>query len=309
MKNHFYNIKTQILIVLVLFVSTILIKSQISGNQIYKSQNSYQNNRVQISDSKNIYTTDSTMVINVNVLLNKKADFLKITLGLSEEAESPKKAIEKINVRIQNFIRKLSLLGIKKENFFVDFIAQTKVYDVSLSDDKKLISEKIKGFEIKKNIIITISNHSEIEKIISYASDDQIYDIIKVDYMNDDLEKIHQELLSEANKIADIKKEEYLKSYKKEIIGNPTMNYSLNYIFPASQYQQYSAYESSDFDLMRGYYNNDLMIKKLERKSKTFYYEGISYNGFDKIINNQDPEIGIQYIMNISVKYDFKKNH
>lgn len=86
------------------------------------------------------------------------------------------------------------------------------------------------------------------------------------------------------------------------------MNYSLNYIFPASQYQQYSAYESSDFDLMRGYYNNDLMIKKLERKSKTFYYEGISYNGFDKIINNQDPEIGIQYIMNISVKYDFKKN-
>lgn len=308
MKNHFYNIKTQILIVLVLFVSTILIKSQISGNQVYKNQNSYQNNRVQISDSKNIYTTDSTMVINVNVLLNKKADFLKITLGLSEEAESPKKAIEKINVRIQNFIRKLSLLGIKKENFFVDFIAQTKVYDVSLSDDKKLISEKIKGFEIKKNIIITISNHSEIEKIISYASDYQIYDIIKVDYMNDDLEKIHQELLYEANKIADRKKEEYLKSYKKEIIGNPTMNYSLNYIFPASQYQQYSAYESSDFDLMRGYYNNDLMIKKMERKSKTFYYEGIPYNGFDKIINNQDPEIGIQYIMNISVKYDFKKN-
>ena len=308
MKNHFYNIKTQILIVLVLFVSTILIKSQISGNQVYKNQNSYQNNRVQISDSKNIYTTDSTMVINVNVLLNKKADFLKITLGLSEEAESPKKAIEKINVRIQNFIRKLSLLGIKKRNFFVDFIAQTKVYDVSLSDDKKLISEKIKGFEIKKNIIITISNHSEIEKIISYASDYQIYDIIKVDYMNDDLEKIHQELLYEANKIANRKKEEYLKSYKKEIIGNPTMNYSLNYIFPASQYQQYSAYESSDFDLMRGYYNNDLMIKKMERKSKTFYYEGIPYNGFDKIINNQDPEIGIQYIMNISVKYDFKKN-
>jgi len=51
-----------------------------------------------------------------------------------------------------------------------------------------------------------------------------------------------------------------------------------------------------------------LMIKKLERKGKTFYYEGIPYNGFDRIINNQDPEIGIQYIMNISVKYDFKKN-
>lgn len=279
-----------------------------SGNRVYRDQNSYENNRLQISDVKSFYATDSTMVINVNVLVNKRADQLKITLGLNEEAESPKKAIEKMNIRIQNFIKSLESLGIKREDFYIDFISQTKVYDVCISEDKKLISEKIKGFEIKKNIIIKTNDHSKIEKIINEASDYQIYDIIKIDYLNVDLEKIHQNLMTEANKIAEWKKEEYFKRFKKEIIGTPTMNSSFNYIFPSSQYQQYTAYESSDFDLIRGSYNNDLMIKKMERKGKTFYYEGTSYNGFDKVINNEDPEIGIQYIINMSIKYEFKKN-
>lgn len=283
-------------------------KAQMSGNHVYRNRNSYENTRVSIPEIKQFYATDSTLVINVNVLMNKKADLFKITLGLNEEAETPKKAYENMNIRIQNFIKKLSSLGIKKEDFYVDFISQTKVYDVSLSDDKKLISEKIKGFEIKKNIIIKTIDHSKIEKIINEASEFQIYDIIKIDYINTDLEKIHQDLMNEANQIAIDKKEDYFKRFKKEVIGTPTMNSSFSYIFPASQYQQYTAYESSDFDLMRGYYNNDLMIRKMERKGKTFYYEGASYNGFDKVINNEDSEIGIQYIMNMTIKYDFKKN-
>lgn len=308
MKNNFYYNKTKFFTLLLLLISIYSIQAQMSGNQVYRNRNSYENNRPVFSDVKHFYATDSTMVINVNVLMNKKADQFKITLGLNEEAESPRKAIENMNIRIHNFIKRLGVLGINKDDFYVDFISQTKVYDVSLSDDKKLISEKIKGFEIKKNIIIKTNDHSRIEKIIYEASDYQIYDIIKIDYMNTDLEKIHQDLMTEASKIAEWKKENYFKRFKKEIIGTPTMNSGFTYVFPSSQYQQYTAYESSDFDLLRGYNNNDLMIKKMERKGKTFYYEGTPYNGFDKVINNEDPEIGIQYIINMSIKYDFKKN-
>lgn len=306
MKNQL-NKKSFLIFALLLFVFESG-KAQMSGNQVYRNRNSYENSRPNVPEIKQFYATDSTLVINVNVLMNKKADLFKITLGLNEEAQTPKKAGENMNIRIQNFIKKLSSLGIKKEDFYVDFISQTKVYDVSLSDDQKLISEKIKGFEIKKNIIIKTNDHSKIEKIIYEASEYQIYDIIKIDYMNTDLEKIQHDLLNEATRISNDKKEDYFKKFKKEILGTPTMNSSFSYIFPSSQYQQYTAYESSDFDLMRGYYNNDLMIRKMERKGKTFYYEGASYNGFDKVINNEDPEIGIQYMINMSIKYDFKKN-
>ena len=231
MKRNFYCNNTKFIILLLFLISIYSVHGQMSGNQVYRNRNSYENNQPQVSDLKHFYATDSTMVINVNVLLNKRADQFKISLGLNEEAETPKKAIEKMNTRIQNFTKRLGALGVKKEDFYVDFISQTKVYDVSISDDKKLISEKIKGFEIKKNIIIKTNDHSKIEKIIYEASDFQIYDIIKIDYLNTDLEKIHQDLMTEANKIADWKREDFFKRFKKEIIGTPMMNSSFNYVF------------------------------------------------------------------------------
>jgi len=71
-----------------------------------------------------------------------------------------------------------------------------------------------------------------------------------------------------------------------------------------NQYQEYSAFESSEISS----YNSNNHIKKLERKSKTFYYEGVDYSIFDKVLNQENPEIGIQYILNLIVTYDVKKN-
>ena len=308
MKNHLNLNKTSVLALLSLLIFSISVKAQMSGNQVYRERNSYNEIPTYYPESKHFYATDSTLTINANILLNQKADRFKITLGLNEEAESSKKAIENINLRIANFLKRLSSLGIKKEEVYVDFISQTKVYDFDIEPNQKLVSQKIKGFEIKKNIIINTNDHSKIEKIIYEASDFQIYDIIKIDYINTNIEKIHQNLMKEAYVIINEKKDDYFGKFKHELIGNPIANSNFSYLFPKTQYQQYTAYESSDFDVVRGNYNNDYYIKKLERKGKTFYYEGIKYSGYDKVINDESPEIGIQYMINLSVKYDFKKN-
>jgi len=308
MKNNANVSKSSIFTFLLLFVFFCGVKAQMSGNQVYRERNSYNEISTYYPESKHIYATDSTLTINANVLLNQKADRFKITLGLNEEAESSKKAIENINFRIENLLKRLNSLGIKKEDVYVDFISQTKVYDFDIEPNQKLVSQKIKGFEIKKNIIINTNDHAKIEKIIYEASDFQIYDIIKIDYINTDIEKIHQNLMKEAYIIINRKKDDYLDKFKHELIGTPIANSNFSYVFPKTQYQQYTDYESSDFDVVRGNYNNDYYIKKLERKGKTFYYEGIKYSGYDKVINDENPEIGIQYIVNLSVKYDFKKN-
>ena len=308
MKKHLHSRKMWLFAIFSLFIFSNSVKAQMSGNQIYRERNSYNEIATYFPESKHIYATDSTLTINANILLNQKADQFKITLGLNEEAESPKKAIDNINLRIANFLKKLNSLGIKKDDVYVDFITQTKVYDFDIKPDQKLVSQKIKGFEIKKNIIISTNDHSKIEKIIYEASDFQIYDIIKIDYINTDIEKIYQYLSKEAYTIINRKKDEYLVKFKHEMIGNPIASSNFSYVFPKTQYQQYTAYESSDFDVLRGQYNNDYYIKKLERKGKTFYYEGVKYTGYDKVINDGNPEIGIQYILNLSVKYDFKKN-
>ena len=285
-----------------------LSKAQVGGNQIYRDKNnndySALKNLPDFNNANSYFTNDSKLVVNVKVLMNKTADRYKLTLGLNEEAATPKIAIENINRRINGFIKRISSMGIRNDDIFVDFISQTKIYDYDINKDTQVTTQKMDGFETKKNIIITVNKHSMIEKLISEASDFQIYDIIKVDYISNDIDKIQEDVLKEAYAVFDKKKDNYFKLFKKEIIGSPTATSGFTYIFPKNQYQNYAAFESAN--VTYGY--DTRYIKKEERKSKTFYYDGTDYTGFDKVINNSDPEVGIQYIMNLSVKYDLKKN-
>ncbi|RLJ31628.1 uncharacterized protein DUF541 [Chryseobacterium sp. 7] len=293
------------LLIMASFLS--LSKAQVGGNQIYRDKNNDYTplrNLPEFNNSNSYFTNDSTLVVSVKVLMNKTADRYKLTLGLNEEATTPKVAIENINRRINGFIKRISSMGIKNDDIFVDFISQTKIYDYDINKDTQVTIQKMDGFETKKNIIITVNKHSMIEKLISEASDFQIYDIIKVDYISNDIDKIQEDLLKEAYAVFDKKKENYFSLFKKEIIGKPTATSGFTYIFPKTQYQNYTALESAS--VTYGY--DTRYIKKEERKLKTFYYDGTDYTGFDKVINNSDPEVGIQYIMNLSVKYDLKKN-
>lgn len=272
------------------------VQSQIGGNQVY-SRTSYDNNPV-----KNSTTTinDSHLTINVKILLNNKADFFTIILGTNEEAETVAQCNSKINQRINGFIKDLFKNGIEKDAIYVDFISQTKVYDYNIENNTA--EQFQKGYEIKKNIIISSNTLSEIENIITLASKYEIYDVIKVDYSNNDVLSIHNKLLEEAIKIAEHKKETYIKAFKKRIIGTPNATEDFSTIFPNTQYKKYEAFENSEIET---YYRNrnQNFIKKLARKNTTHYYEGINTNSFDKIINMAQSEVGIQYVLNISIAY------
>ncbi|HCC94677.1 MAG TPA: hypothetical protein DEQ26_10185 [Flavobacteriaceae bacterium] len=280
-----------------LFTITILF-SQIGGNQVYKNRNNI--NRFDKSIS-NFSSTDSTVTINVNILLNQTADKYILTLGVNQNGKNPKECLAQINKRIDSFITNSKKIGIKKEDIYVDFITQTKIFDFEVKSNN--VEQIENGFEIKKNIIIKVDKYENIEKLISEASVYQIYDVIKVDYLNDNTELIYENLLNEAKLILDKKKQNYFKIFNRKLIGQPRANDNFYYLFPKSQYQEYSAYESSELD---NYPSS--IIKKIARKNKTFYFEGIDYSGFDKVINNSNPTVAIQYILNLTVVYDIEKN-
>ncbi|RXM40820.1 hypothetical protein BOQ62_04435 [Chryseobacterium sp. CH21] len=198
-------------------------KAQVGGNQIYRDRNntdySAPRNLPEFNNTNSYFTNDSTLIVNVKILMNKPADRYKITLGLNEEADTPKIALENINKRISGFMKRISSMGIKSDAIFVDFISQTKVYDYNINKDSQTTTQKMDGFETKKNIIITVNKHSMIEKLISEASDFQIYDVIKVDYISNDIDTIQEVLLKEAYAVFDKKKENYFKLFKKKLLG------------------------------------------------------------------------------------------
>jgi len=288
-------------IIVTLLLTFSVSQAQISGNQIY-GNNSYSGNNYNQSNLPNnavVSINDNHLTVTVKLLQNKKADGFVITLGLNEEDETVSGCSKKINARIDGFLDKIKTLGIKKENVYIDFISQTKIYDFEVNG---LNSEQVdKGFEIKKNIIITTSNVNSLEKLIALASDFEIHDVIKVDYFNSDTNAIHNALFDEALVLAEAKKIRYMKSFGKRIVGTPNATEEFATVFPETQYKTYQAFETAE--IQTNYNNRSPYLKKIARKNKTFYYDGISSAGFDKVINPNQTEVGIQYVLTLTMTY------
>ena len=64
----------------------------------------------------------------------------------------------------------------------------------------------------------------------------------------------------------------------------------------------YQAFESAEIETNYNNRNTNYM-KKWARKNKSFYYDGVSTASFDKIINANQTEIGIQYTLKLTVSY------
>ena len=289
------------LIIALLLLNVLSVSAQISGNQVYGKNNYNGNNYNQelLPNNSKVSINDNVLSVSVKILLNKKADGFVMTLGLNEEDETVAGCSKKITARITGFIEKMKSLGVKKENVYIDFISQTKIYDFEVNG---MNSEQIeKGFEIKKNIIVSTSNVNSLEKIIALASDFEIHDVIKVEYYNNETDVIHNSLFDEALVLAEAKKIRYMKAFGKRIIGTPTATEEFATVFPKTQYNTYQAFETAE--IQTNYNNRSPYLKKIARKNKTFYYDGISSAGFDKVINPNQTEVGIQYVMTITMHY------
>ena len=288
-------------IIVALVLTFSLAQAQISGNQIYGNNRYNENNYNQngLPNNTVVSINDNHLTVTVKMLLNKKADGFVITLGLNQEDETVSGCSKKINTRIDGFLDKIKALGIKKENCYIDFISQTKIYDFNAN--LETAQQIDKGFEIKKNIIITTSNANSLEKLIAIASDFEIHDIIKVEYFNNDTNAIHNSLFDEALVLAEAKKIRYMKSFGKRVIGTPSATEEFATVFPKTQYKMYQAFESAEIET--NYNNRNQYLKKIARKNKTFYYDGISSAGFDKVINPNQTEVGIQYVLTLTMTY------
>ena len=302
MKTHVQQLNGKLkLIIALLLLNVLSVSAQISGNQVYGKNNYNGNNYNQESlpNNSKVSINDNVLSVSVKILLNKKADGFVMTLGLNEEDETVAGCSKKITARITGFIEKMKSLGVKKENVYIDFISQTKIYDFEVNG---MNSEQIeKGFEIKKNIIITTSNVNSLEKLIALASDFEIHDVIKVDYFNSDTNAIHNALFDEALVLAEAKKIRYMKSFGKRIVGTPNATEEFATVFPETQYKTYQAFETAE--IQTNYNNRSPYLKKIARKNKTFYYDGISSAGFDKVINPNQTEVGIQYVLTLTMTY------
>ena len=109
-----------------LFLSPV-INAQLSGNIVYgKNHNEYTTERNRHSNMT--YLTDSTFVIEADVLANVIADNYVVTFGVSEEAATVKECNDNIEKRIRAFISEINKMGYPESDIYVDMTTQNKIF-------------------------------------------------------------------------------------------------------------------------------------------------------------------------------------
>ena len=249
-------------------------------------------------------TTDSTLMISASVLLHKEADYYLISVGASQEAPTVIDCNKQLNHRLENLINALIKLGIDEKKIYMDFISQTRIYDHKVEGNN--IEEFFVGFEIRKNLIIKTKRLDQIDRIIELCSEQAVYDIIKVEYFNEHIEKIYEELFDQVINLIERKKARFLNHSSIKLTNKYRItsdNFQIYY--PKNLYQEYKeAFESSTVNT---YYSSNY-IKKEVRKDRTFYYDGVATHlGADQIIDDLSPEVGIQYLLNVGVLYELEE--
>lgn len=272
--------------------------AQMAGNHVY-GHNSYSNGKhnVQISS---ITSTDSTVIITTKVMLNKKADHYRVHIGVSQFGLTVQEANSKFDARINRLIKQVKKLGISKNDLYLDFVSKVKVYDHEVNGNH--ITEQLEGFRLQKNLIIKFKDLDLIDSILEECANEDIHDIIKVDYLNLDTDQVVKTLETEAEKILEKKKVRYNK-FTSTPITKPfrVVNDHLLAYYPENLYSKYDEAHETSTITSRG---NNRYIQKDERKNQTFYYDGVeSSYGVDKVIDNISPVIGIQYVYELTVMY------
>ncbi len=237
--------------------------------------------------------------IEANVAMNMKADAYVAVFGLSQEGTNAAESNAKINLLIAGFSRDLDGLGIKRSDVFVDFITQNKVYDYTTSGS--VTTEKLTGFETKKNIAVRYGDREILEKIISAAAKNSIFDLIKVDYVVNDIKAVNARLYEEAVKIIKQKETAYANSFGIKLSPTNLANEKYDAFYPGELYAGYQAYESGN---TYGDYEKRVIEK---RKTKTFYYEPLDPSDFDSVINQIGIEPMVQFTLYLRMQYELKK--
>lgn len=275
---------------------------QHAGNAIYGTSNNpyYTKKARQSSQIQN----SKKFLISSKVLFLAPADRYVAVFGLIQEGKNIKECNAIIEKRMANFIQSLKGLGIKRAAVFIDAITQGRVYSYALSEEETIAKETLTGFEIKKNIIISYTQNSLLDKIMTAAANEAIYDLIKVDYIVDNPDKIYEDLYKEALKVIEAKKAIYLELAEKEHFGYPEIiKFEKGRIQPVEAYRSYTAHESNQVSIegSNRYHN---LKKVTARRIATHYFEAAPSANFDKVINEHSLAPCIQFVLHLDLRYE-----
>ena len=264
-----------------------------SGNaQIY-------NPSVQQQINKTLYPSN-VLTIDVKALQNASATTYTAIFNVSQMGPSAEKTNQLMKSRIDSIKYRLNTKGINQKDIAIDVISFIPIYEVEVT--KKLFSktytEVPKGFELQQNIHIQFTNTNQFEAILEACAQSEVYNLVKVDYYIESIQDVYKNLQDELLKLIEDKKAYY------KVLGFDMSQYDVAIAddkycyFPKDFYQSYQAYNSTSVEALDK--NKGITTVK---KQTSYYYQPLTYENYDVVVNPSILEPVVQIGMNIKLVF------
>ena len=277
--------------------------AQIAGGLVYNGQ---QGNPADILRQQRTLSdqefppTLNSVFLDASVLLNVHADAYVALFGISEEGATLSDARAKVHEKLASFKKDLQTFGVNPKNTSTDYVAQNRIYGFHV--DGQVATEQVVGFELKENVSIKCRSQSEVDSLIALAAKDNIFDLIKVDYVLTDLDSVRTKLVEVASQVIRQKKRDYQRMLGVNFRSTPQLYVDRFNVFEPTE--MYASYQAAEGDNVNPGYDMRNYVVHGARKMRTFYYNPLSAKGFDKVVNPIVTDPVVQCTLYIKLRFE-----
>jgi uncharacterized protein YggE len=244
---------------------------------------------------------DNTVVFDADIMINIKASSYTAIFSMTDFGKTVYAADSALAARVNTFLKGLKKDSVRDADVHIDFISMLPIYEV-LPENKvfsNIATEKPAGFKIKKNVHVLFYDHRKLDHIITDAAAAGIYDLVKVDYNVNDIGAAYDTLRKVAVSIIDMKRQTYEKMGFLTTILTMAEGYDSKY--PEERYASYTAYIQGVSAQNVAQQNPNVQVREAE-KEQTIFYNKVPYKQFDKVLNADLAEPGVQFYYKLRVK-------
>ncbi|WP_339624833.1 SIMPL domain-containing protein [uncultured Winogradskyella sp.] len=277
-----------------------LITDDISRQNILTSGNATIYNPTVQQQIHKVLQPINVLTIDVKALQNVSATTYTAVFNVSQIGTTAEDTNTLMKTRINAIKKRLLGIGVTQNDIAIDVISFVPNYEVEVT--KKLFSktytEVPKGFELQQNIHIQFTKTSQFEAVLEACAKSEVYNLVKVDYYIEDIKAVYKNLQEQLLQLITDKKAYYT------TLGFDLSNYNVAIAddkycyFPKDFYQSYQAYNSVSFDALNT--NKGVTTAK---KQTSYYYQPLTYEHYDVVINPSILEPVVQIGMNIKLLF------
>ncbi len=289
-------IKNTLVAITCLFL-TIQLNAQVKGNYDYRADANifYQlPTRAQQAAPRIPLRPLGDLTFSIKGLYNATADSYLAIFTTTQVGINQKETNDLLRTKMEA-IRKSLKEQSPETKMYVDMISFMPLYEVVKEKrrfSKTTYNEIPMGFELKKNLHFKYSDPAVLEALVAICSENEIYDLVKVDYFIEDMDKKRAELIAKSEIALKKKMARY-----GALMGNDFTDknriladgFAVHY--PLEQYKTYTAYCSNALS-----FSKTENVKTYQKVSSQFYMP-LANRGYDFVINTSilEPVVQVEY--------------